>query len=1023
MEKTLHDKVFLIRDGQSQKGRYPDALQPSFAKIDDRGLSDFLEFARVYAKELNYFNNENVIEGDWTCFFDKAEEEILSQLQGYGKHPPHLALYIAFLQLMQYPQKELNGITERHLDFYYRKVLGLTEKPFVPDKIHLVLELKKEVQDLLLKKGTSFKAGKDSIGKELLYTIVEDTIINRAKVVDLRSLFVNPVSGLIYIAPKAASIDGLGGVLNKNAPQWDGFGAEAKTEAEIGFALASPVLLLAEGKRKIDITLTLSQIESKKGVECPVEILLTGPKGWLGPKEASLNAVTGFSGIYTFSITLQADEPAIVSYAPKTHGGNFGTNNPIMQILLKKEGKGRGYRFLKSACIVKLKIAVDVSGMSTLALENDAGGLDATKPFMPFGPNPETGSAFYIGCAEALGKDLTELSLDVQWKVPETNLASYYSDYKSTTSSGTLESIVSSNSYFTADLITTRATFNNMALFGDAAGAPVSIKAVFGTTEGRLKTRSGKSSALKKQHTKWSFSEVERMSLTDKGLILSENNERISAGLGSGDLKKGFVELRLNRSFLHKEYREIYTKNIVTFAAGGGVGTLVLPKEPYTPVMKSIRLNYKAATDDEDITTVDEGSFLCREIEFFHMTAYGQMRDDGYLRKHASFTVGQVIPLLPQYRNEGELYIGVKEIEPLQNLSLLFQVAEGTADPATDKANINWSILSDNYWRPFTETEILSDGTNSLLKSGIMRFVIPQAASYTNTVLPEGCFWLRATIGEHTDGVCKFIDVRANVSLAVFSDQGNDSSYLASALPPKSISGPVGQIDEIKGVEQPFASFGGAIAENSSGFYTRVSERLRHKNRAVTIWDCERMVLEHFPGIYKVKCISHTSPDSLIAPGHLTVVVVPNMKNRLGVNLLKPKVDKETLIKIRKFLNDHTGYFTHIDVENPVYEEVKVAFHVVFHKDYEFGHYRSELNRELVAHLTPWAYDQGKDIVFGGHIHKSVILDFVEDRSYVDYVTRFRMFQGASNEDKEMIQVSGPRSVLVSVANHTIEPG
>ena len=42
-------------------------------------------------------------------------------------------------------------------------------------------------------------------------------------------------------------------------------------------------------------------------------------------------------------------------------------------------------------------------------------------------------------------------------------------------------------------------------------------------------------------------------------------------------------------------------------------------------------------------------------------------------------------------------------------------------------------------------------------------------------------------------------------------------------------------------------------------YYTRVGERLKHKNRAITPEDYEKVILDRFPGIFQVKCINNFS--------------------------------------------------------------------------------------------------------------------------------------------------------------------
>jgi hypothetical protein len=45
----------------------------------------------------------------------------------------------------------MNTLTGRHLDFYYHEVLGLKRKDPVPDKVHVLFELKKNSEPVLLK--------------------------------------------------------------------------------------------------------------------------------------------------------------------------------------------------------------------------------------------------------------------------------------------------------------------------------------------------------------------------------------------------------------------------------------------------------------------------------------------------------------------------------------------------------------------------------------------------------------------------------------------------------------------------------------------------------------------------------------------------------------------------------------------------------------------------------------------------------------------------------------------------------
>jgi hypothetical protein len=82
------------------------------------------------------------------------------------------------------------------------------------------------------------------------------------------------------------------------------------------------------------------------------------------------------------------------------------------------------------------------------------------------------------------------------------------------------------------------------------------------------------------------------------------------------------------------------------------------------------------------------------------------------------------------------------------------------------------------------------------------------------------------------------------------------------------------------------------------------------------------------------------------------------------------------------------------------------------------------LKQELIAFLSPWAFDAERPIAFGGRVYRSVLLDFVEERAYVDYVTDFRMYSYTGDSpygpDLAEIQARTPDAILVSDATHDV---
>ncbi len=192
------------RDGSSQAGRILAALDPNYVSVDERSLKDILAFAREYAKELRYFEvkNEQVqATGDWRDFLNDQLD--LDEVLEFIQHPenfsaeraqlytrPHFALFLTFIQLLQQAQSQLNSLTRRHLDFYYKEVLQATKKPGIPDQVNVLLELAPNTEPTLLPAETRLNAGTDSLGQDLFYSTDNDIVINHAQIAKLSSVYV-----------------------------------------------------------------------------------------------------------------------------------------------------------------------------------------------------------------------------------------------------------------------------------------------------------------------------------------------------------------------------------------------------------------------------------------------------------------------------------------------------------------------------------------------------------------------------------------------------------------------------------------------------------------------------------------------------------------------------------------------------------------------------------------------------------------------------------------------------------------
>ncbi|WP_169817623.1 baseplate J/gp47 family protein [Chlorobaculum limnaeum] len=956
-----------------------------------------------------------------------AKAALPELLTGRDDHQPHYALFLAFVQLMELSRTHLNTLTARHLDFYYKEVLKLAPNASEPDKVHLLFELVKNRETARLEAGTLFK-GKDEAGRSIEYALDEELVANRAAVEAMRAVRHSLNSDdkpRLYAWPKIDSGDGIGGEITATDGQWHPFlnGTGVTSLAEVGFVIASNCLLLREGNREITLTLEFTGGKVSQTAFCnSFDFYLSTGKKWVQATLDTAKLSNSASKKITISLLFDGAQSAVEPMTGADPGNALPATLPMLKAVLKQESaKSLPLSTLQELRLNAAKSQLDISvgyggdnqpdgyGLKSLAVSNKFGDLKTDKPFQPFGATPESGDWLVVGSDELFQKKGARFQLRIVWK----GLPFWRGD---------IDFDWVNEFYPKADFAFLKQgawpeknELENQRLFSwknAEVAIPASKTALpalaltethFDTTRYTLDSRCG------------------FMKLTLDGdfghklypLTLSRYMMRVAAK--DTELVDDCMTLwKKERHSLYvwkdgrkepKNPKNFTSQFVETFSK-------CLPVEPYTPVIESLTLSYTASTTLSDAA-------------LYQLTPFGSK----------AIAPGEETGLLHRFDNEGEFYLGIGDFTPGQNLTVLFQLAEGSAAPTVSKPekHVSWSWLRSNEWVDF-ETSEMSDDTTQLTRSGIIRFAVPATATSGDALLGgEKLHWLRATIREKPEAVCKIIAVATQAARATRVTGGDSAGQLAA----ESIKKAVTPDASVKKITQPYASFGGRKAEDETAFRTRVSERLRHRNRAITMWDYERLVLEAFPQIYKVKCLNHTryEPGATgagiyreLAPGHVTIVTVPNLRNSNAVDPLRPYTSLGDLDLVRTFLEAHTSEFVTLHVQNPAFETIETGFSVRFMPGINEAFYKALLQQELTRFLSPWAFEEGMDIAFGGRIHKSSLIDFVEERSYVDYVTAFRMYHtgsdGKKSDDLDEASASLPLSILVSAeaSRHEITP-
>lgn len=853
--------------------------------------------------------------------------------------------------------------------------------------------------------------------------------------------------------------------------------------ANLGFAISSPLLLLKEGTRNIALDLQLKESSAKADEILMLldqgffKILFSSEEGWFQPKNESQFSlgykikenpdsflINDFKVTKEDPLTVNFYEPGVVSFHQEKNVGNYIVNirgevyrilamdpgsldiqvefldqiedapknafmfseddlelivklsvtlseeepsvvvNPVSDTFISeampaiafvvdqevvanynKENDVDIFKALMSVAFANINLGVAVTGIKNLVIQNEDSTLNIKKPFEPFGNAPEIGSNFYFTNEEISQKPIQDLQLYTEWSnLPEDFAAHYENYWKVATDSlspSEAEQLITNNSdfkvsLFVQDQLSELPVKEDVSLFTE--NSQIAIQNI---------------PALIQEHRpNYVYQQIMNNDVEQTDIHDWQRYFRLE--LDPIDFQhQSYSQLLAQQGFKDEEIRSL------------------LLNPPYQPKLKKFSVGYTASTT---VFTENEETSTNNKVFHIHPFGFNQVRKEHTLN------------LLPSYEDNGSLYIGLSKVVPSQVVTILFQMAEGSANPDIEKPILHWSYLKDNEWISFDTDTIISDTTSGLLHTGIIRLQIPEDSTLGGTLLPNDLHWLKVSAANNIDGISDIVAIKSQVIQAVLSSEEVAAAHFEIPLQAESITETQEFIPEIANISQPFTSSQGKPKEAGISFKKRISERLRHKNRALSMWDYEHMILENFPEVYKVKCLP--SQNEL---GVVNITVVPEIRQRLPFDPFRPKVAANVLEKIHQFITKHAPAYATIKVSNPTYLKVSVRCTIKFNQGLDEVFYTKKLNEEIKQFLSPWAYGDPTKIRLGGTLDAGLIINFIAERSYVDFVANLKLFQSTEaqpfldartiNGGQNIVIPDQPDMVIVSDETHVIE--
>lgn len=670
----------------------------------------------------------------------------------------------------------------------------------------------------------------------------------------------------------------------------------------------------------------------------------------------------------------------------------------MLQLRLNPMAKLCGYSLCSQFDIVHCKLEVSVRGARSLNLSNQQGLLDSSKPFWPFGPVPGAGSYLLFNHADWQHKQLQQLELELQWaELPRAadGFSGHYAAYGDNIN----------NSSFTASLALLDAgRWQSVAETRQRKTEFCLFSAVPGTEQLQAEQR-------------LSFSAVSNFRL----------NTALAGQPFHNTASEGFFRLSLQQpqmAFGHSRYATALSNTLLYNARHKR--PLPLPQPPYSPQLQLLSVNYRARADIYPRQDPPPGS----QERLLQLFPFG--------RRRAYPAAGrEAVRMLPYFPHQAYICFGLAGADISGQLSLLFDIepAAGSSNTVPENA-LHWQYLHNDQWLDFSAPAVLADSSYGLTSSGGVLLQLPHSLQQQHQLMPSGVAWLRLCCSAHSRRYGRLRRVLTNVVPveAVNSGEQLNTAQLLNVSPLQWQA--QGKLAGVAGIDYLLPLQPQHKAETAAGRQQRIAERLSHKQRASTARDFERLVLQAFPQLAKVKCFPNAALEhNSLAPGRLLLIVVAAQQGCLHQECQRSLVSGDLLRQIKHYVAALSSPFAAIEVANPGFEQLQVRCAVKLAAGLHSGDGLQRLQLALSDYLCPW-HQQGLAARFGWELRPQLLQSFIQQQPYIDYVTDFsllhisrygsrqyRLFDSARQQQAEQLVLRPlrPWNLLTPAPHHALQ--
>lgn len=867
----------------------------------------------------------------------------LQQIEDSGSLDPSLSLLLIFIRNYSMVVKRFNQSFSGLPQIYHNKILMANPRRTIQDRASLVITPSDQVNGFYLPEGTLFVAGKKEDKTELLYGTEKEEYISGMKIGNVFTIFKRERES----QGKKKKIFHKQNIDIRATSPTPLFDEKKSSDFAYGWIVESNLFLMTGGEAEVTIKFELSRDSVKRLADFGFStsdcdnsfvIYVSEAKGWSKKAYRLDYAECGESKQLVFTIKKHKINDAWVNACKEDH--EFVSEFPLVRILANNENSPYAWAVL--AEFTKVQVNVDVDDVQNIAVCNELGEIDTTKPFYPFGTTAGCGTWFRFGSEEILNKKVTQIKLEGVWnRLPPLDKG-YKAVYEN---------------WYLKEKTTTDPTsdFNSEPIF------PPKTQIEF-ERDLKIFDHSFIIQCERMENGKWSEDESQKQKrnlfcldfkpgddqgiLTKKALIefdinhLNENS--FSSGAVVSDEKSGIdypYRVTLTKpdiGFGTEEFRQIFAERMI-LKTKEEYSEWPLPAMPLVPVWEDLKLSYKAS---DTIDLLDKN----RKKNGIRLSRVADLVDSSF----TPIKKNEQQPFVQRFDDDYVLYLGVLNALLKRTIRMYFDMAfiknEMSEEDLlnTDKPSpFEWHYISNGKWELLDTKYVLIDETCGLTQNGYIELELPNRIN-EDSLHDDQLFWLKVCITGNIDHCLAIRGIYMDY-VSVVAKNGDGLSIPALAIK---------QLKEdnyrVKEIIQPLPGYGGKIMDSNELSLIHQMTRISTRNRALTPCDYEQLILERFSDIGKVCCISpfsqHLYYNSPIS-GVNIVVFAHTEDNKY------PITPTWKLAEIRRYISAIISPLADIKVINPIYQSVEIKFVATVRKEAPQG---GDTMKRMLANI--WEY-------------------------------------------------------------------